>query len=522
MKPLSVLALCVTLSVGPAMAQCIAFEEELRQATSGDNDQFGSAVLLQGDWAYGGAPGAAGAGGRVVTFRRVALDWTEVGAIAAPVVQPGSRFGSSLARDSNWLAVGQMAWSGGAGPTGAVQLFQGTEGAWVPHQLLTSAAASTGAELGRSVAMHGSTLVAGAPFDGVGGAAYVYTWDGTAWIAPQRLAPLDLTPLCHFGRTCAVRNNTLVVGAFGCGSGAVYVFENVAGVWTQQARLEASDAVGNAAFGLSVALLNNTLVVGAPSFKPPGSNVTMGKAYVLTRVGGFWFEAAHLPATQQGFDTFGASVALVGDRCVVGAPGSRYAQVFERSGTLWSPLAKLTMPPLLNNAGFGTAVDIDGDSVLVGAPSFSGGNAGVWRTSGATATYCTAKTNSQGCVPSISISAAPSLTAGGPCIVSASNVLSQRAGLLFYSTTGGYTAPFLGGWLCVQPPIKRTAVLTSTGAGACDGTYSFDFTGFLQASSDPQLVGGARVWAQFWSRDPGFTPPNNIGLTDAVATFICP
>jgi len=38
-----------------------------------------------------------------------------------------------------------------------------------------------------------------------------------------------------------------------------------------------------------------------------------------------------------------------------------------------------------------------------------------------------------------------------------------------------------------------------------------------------QLLGANTiVYAQFWSRDPAFAPPYNIGLTDALQFTICP
>jgi hypothetical protein len=36
------------------------------------------------------------------------------------------------------------------------------------------------------------------------------------------------------------------------------------------------------------------------------------------------------------------------------------------------------------------------------------------------------------------------------------------------------------------------------------------------------LVPGAPVHAQFWSRDNGFAPPNNTGLTNAVRFVVQP
>ena len=36
------------------------------------------------------------------------------------------------------------------------------------------------------------------------------------------------------------------------------------------------------------------------------------------------------------------------------------------------------------------------------------------------------------------------------------------------------------------------------------------------------LVPGARIFAQFYSRDPGFVEPNGVGFTNAVNFEICP
>jgi hypothetical protein len=36
------------------------------------------------------------------------------------------------------------------------------------------------------------------------------------------------------------------------------------------------------------------------------------------------------------------------------------------------------------------------------------------------------------------------------------------------------------------------------------------------------LAGNTTVYAQYWSRDPGFSVPNNIGLTNGLSFTICP
>jgi len=139
---------------------------------------------------------------------------------------------------------------------------------------------------------------------------------------------------------------------------------------------------------------------------------------------------------------------------------------------------------------------------------------------GAISTYCVAKTNSLGCVPSIGSSGMPSLSGADDFHVTASNVRNNKFGMMLWSRTSA-NIPFFGGTRCVGSPFKRTPGTGSGGSGNdCTGTYDYHFT---QAYMLQQSLGAATtVHAQFWSRDPGFAPPNNIGLTDALRFTICP
>jgi Tol biopolymer transport system component len=137
--------------------------------------------------------------------------------------------------------------------------------------------------------------------------------------------------------------------------------------------------------------------------------------------------------------------------------------------------------------------------------------------------YCTAKTNSLGCVPAIGYSGLPSLSGPDNFYVTASNVLSNKSGMMLWAGAQG-SIPFHGGILCLTPPIVRTPLQNSggnTGPTDCSGTYSYHFT--LAYMSAEFLSTGSTVCCQFWSRDPGFPiPTNRIGLTDALQFVIGP
>ncbi len=137
--------------------------------------------------------------------------------------------------------------------------------------------------------------------------------------------------------------------------------------------------------------------------------------------------------------------------------------------------------------------------------------------------YCTAKINSLGCTPSISYSGMPSFTGSDDFYVTASNVLSSKPGIMLWGLTSG-SIPFLGGTLCLSAPIIRTLGQNSGGTPApaqdCSGAYSYHFT---QSYMVAQLLPpSTRVYAQYWSRDPGFAAPNKVGLTNALSFLICP
>lgn len=141
----------------------------------------------------------------------------------------------------------------------------------------------------------------------------------------------------------------------------------------------------------------------------------------------------------------------------------------------------------------------------------------------AATTYCTAKLNSLFCLPAIGSSGAPSASAGSGFNITASNILNNKSGLLFYGLNGQLANPFLGGYLCVKAPTRRTAIQTSGGSpsgGDCTGTFTYDFNVRIASGVDTGLVQGALVDCQYWSRDP--TDSFTTNLTDALHFAICP
>lgn len=138
------------------------------------------------------------------------------------------------------------------------------------------------------------------------------------------------------------------------------------------------------------------------------------------------------------------------------------------------------------------------------------------------ATYCTAKTNSLGCVPAISSSGSASATSASPFLITCSNVLNQKTGYLTYAHRPTATG-FQGGFLCLTPPIARTPAQSSGGSASgsdCTGTYSLDFNARIQSGVDPSLVVGAEIFTQYRARDPQAL--NSSSLSNALRFVVNP
>ncbi|MCE9593481.1 MAG: right-handed parallel beta-helix repeat-containing protein [Planctomycetes bacterium] len=174
--------------------------------------------------------------------------------------------------------------------------------------------------------------------------------------------------------------------------------------------------------------------------------------------------------------------------------------------------------PQADASGFGEG------EVYLGSTNLSTNASGLANGGGSVTIYCTAKTNSLGCLPRIGSSGTLSLGDASPFVVTAQQVLNGKNGLLFYGTTGRAAVPFLGGTLCTKQPVKRTMVQNAGGSmppvADCSGTYSFDLDAWIASGNDPALTLGDVVDAQYWSRD--VASSSGVGLTDALEFFVTP
>ncbi|MDQ2645956.1 MAG: FG-GAP repeat protein, partial [Myxococcota bacterium] len=138
-------------------------------------------------------------------------------------------------------------------------------------------------------------------------------------------------------------------------------------LWDDEQDLVAGDSAELDQFGYSLAVSGDRAIVGAY-----GDASFRGAAYIFVRENGAWIEEQKLVASDGASgDNFGWSVALSDDQALVGAYGaSGYrgaAYVFARGGDGWTEEQKLTVDDGVENDQLGYSVGIDEDTALIGA-----------------------------------------------------------------------------------------------------------------------------------------------------------
>jgi len=192
-------------------------------------------------------------------------------------------------------------------------------------------------------------------------------------------------PIPGFGMTVDIDGNTAAVGASGFRFSdfplpVVCVYTREAANWTKEQCLSEEDEAPNSDDGYGViAVSGNTLVVGAAFDVTNG--VIGGAVYVYVRDGHTWSLQQKLFASDRAnFDQFGIAVDIVGDTIVVGAHGDNdegfqtgAVYVFRRNGTTWTEEQKLKASDAAPDSAFGASVALNGQTIAIGAPGESSG-----------------------------------------------------------------------------------------------------------------------------------------------------
>jgi len=383
------LAAVLLASSHPVAAQCDPPVDEVKlTASDGErSDRFGYAVSISGDWAVVGAPGDDDAGestGAAYVYLRAGGSWSQEAKLLAGDAAADSAFGYSVSIKEDRLVVGAPNEDVGGLSSGAAYVYVRSAGTWVEEAKLEASDEDSNMYFGYSVSQSGDTVVIGASGMGfVGpGAAYVYVQIAGTWTEQAKLLASDGQDRDSFGESVSVDGDVVVVGASDADNGALsagaaYVFTRSGSVWSEAARLGASDPQESTAFGQSVSMAGDVVVVGDPLHAEPFG--FEGAVYVFVRNGAMWPQQAKVTASSTLSSFFGESVSLRGDILLVGAAGDRSAgswagaaYLFLREGDSWTEVQKFVASDAVPDLLFGTSVSLDLDRAALGAPHFVG------------------------------------------------------------------------------------------------------------------------------------------------------
>ena len=391
-------ALHALLLINAATGQCLPEQQtELASAHINDGDGFGSSVAISGNTVVVGAPfddQLGNAAGAAHVFVRDGEQWVFQATLTAGAIgAPGDQFGGAVAIDGDTIIVGARFETTNGFGTGAAYAFTRTNSIWTFQDTLDRFDSQRGDFFGVSVSVSGDTAIIGAfgedQLGDTAGAAYVFTRSDSTWMQQQKLTGNDLSGGECFGFSVSVEGDTVAIGAYGDNqggsfAGAAYVFTRAGTAWSQQQKIVPLGVESEDFFANSVSLDADTLLAGAHGDDDGGQ--TAGAAYVYVRSETTWQQQAKMIAVDGSIDDeFGRSVSIQGDNAVVSAPldddggrstGSLY--IFQRDGTIWSEILKLSPDDAGPEDSFGASVSVDARVALAGAPGHDdfGSNAG--------------------------------------------------------------------------------------------------------------------------------------------------
>ncbi|WP_026775628.1 Ig-like domain-containing protein [Polaribacter sp. Hel_I_88] len=356
--------------------------DEIIKKTASDgaaNDQFGYSVSISGDKAIVGAPDDDDNGsnsGSAYVFSFVNNNWVEEAKLTASDGAADDYFGWSVTISGNRAVIGARL---ADGYIGAAYVFSFVNNSWVEEAKLTASDGTSGDYFGASSAFSGDRVIVGAyNANTFFGAAYIFNYVNNSWVQEAKLTASDGASSDNFGYSVAISGDKAIVGSLGddddgTDSGSAYIYNVASGSWIEEAKITATDAAQSDLFGWSVAISGDKAIVGANRNDDGGQD--SGSAYVFSFVNNNWTQEAKLIASDDGPDKqFGNSVAIEGNKAIIGAhyddvnaTNSGSAYIFSFSNNIWQEVTKITPSDGAQFSYFGFDVDISGDKAIVGA-----------------------------------------------------------------------------------------------------------------------------------------------------------
>jgi len=372
--------------------------DQVQQSTQQQDDQPSAAQSMtaaprQGQQGYGDDDPYASSEGQSGQDSAAPVppvrQWLAEGVSLTPSVPAAfDEYGWSAVIEGDVLAVGAPYHDVLGEDTGAVFIFERSDGEWVETAYILPPFADPLGWFGRWLAIDDGRLVIGAPYEDVltedgsfiedAGVAYVYEKVGAEWIRTGTLLPAVPHAGASFGWSVAIFGERIAISAWedqveGVGAGSVTVFRQHKGLWRAEAVLTPTDPTHRQMFGRDIELFNNVLVVGAPGDDTIAEDA--GAVFVWHHYNNQWNFAGRLLASDgQELDRLGSQVSLHGNWLVAGGYDhdtplwSMGAVYVWKLDNLWNFHSKLTASDAQPGDWFGYATAIEGERMVIGAP----------------------------------------------------------------------------------------------------------------------------------------------------------
>ena len=362
---------------------------------SNERGEFGRATAIFGDTLVVGAPlatTAAGAStGFVQIYQRDGLDWVLEQTITAPDEEAGDRFGFSVDIDGDTIVIGSRGDDDDGTNAGSAYVYQRDDvgSDFVFRQKLLASQGRLRDQFGFDVAIEDNAIVVGIRLDDNGGSnagsAEYFRRDNASsdFEFVSRIVSNNIEGGDQFGNAVILDEGRLFVGArrddnLRVDAGAVYVFALDGDQWVQTQEIFSERPENQGFFGFSIAVSGSTIAIGQPTRERISRT---GRVFVHEQnLGGadnYGFVQRIDPQGVNGANRFGFSVAIEGDRVVVGgprttsqAPNAGEVRIYERNEGGNNNFGRTQILAGANESGgdeFGYSVLISGDQVFTGA-----------------------------------------------------------------------------------------------------------------------------------------------------------
>ncbi len=286
---------------------------------------FGFSVAVSGSTVLVGAPleaasGSAGAG-NAYTFN--AATGALIASYSSPSIESSEAFGWSVALSGTTAVIGApLEAASGDASAGHAWIFNTTSGSSIK---LTSLNPVADGEFGFSVAVDASAVIVSADAetsDGVPQAGNVYSFAPSSGNLLAWFGNPDPQEQSFFGHSVAVHGTTVLVGAPGevvsgnIGAGQAFTFGALSA--SEIATYTSPSVESNESFGYAVAINGTRAIIAAP-FETSEGVAEAGHAWDFVIKTGVATKLSSPNGVTDGF--FGWSLAVAGKTLVIGAPG---------------------------------------------------------------------------------------------------------------------------------------------------------------------------------------------------------